>query len=180
MKLDFKKLKDKFGFLFNSKNKTGLIFILGIIGILLIFISGICENNEQSKNTTNNSEIEDNTDEFITKTQNELCDILNEIEGVGEVRVMITVSGTTELEYAQELTKDSDSDSQSYKNQYVFVEENGQKQALVKKVNKPQICGVCVVCRGGDNIKVIEKVTRTVSTVLDISSANVCVMPLKQ
>ncbi len=178
MKNKIKEFENKFKAFIDKDNRMKILLVLGIIGILLIFLSSFIEDDTKTT-TTSSTTIDINTDEFINKTEQELVNLLQEISGVGEVKVMVSVSGTTELEYAQELTKDSDEQSNSYKNQYVFIENNGDKEALVKKINKPQISGVCVVCRGGEDIRVIEKVTRAVATVLDISSTSICVMPLK-
>ena len=180
MKTKYKDIEKKLKSLLDSDNRLKIVFVIGIIGILLIFLSSLFDGNKkETQSVIASASIDTDTDSYIKYTQQELVKLLEQISGVGEVKVMVTVSGTTELEYAQELSKDSDSQSQSYKNQYVLVESNGKKEALVKKINKPQISGVCVVCQGGEDIKVIEKVTRAVSTVLGISSNSICVMPLK-
>lgn len=180
MKTKYKDIEKKLKSLLDSDNRLKIVFVIGIIGILLIFLSSLFDSNKkETQSVIASASIDTDTDSYIKYTQQELVKLLEQISGVGEVKVMVTVSGTTELEYAQELSKDSDSQSQSYKNQYVLIESNGKKEALVKKINKPQISGVCVVCQGGEDIKVIEKVTRAVSTVLGISSNSICVMPLK-
>ncbi|MBQ7756528.1 MAG: stage III sporulation protein AG [Oscillospiraceae bacterium] len=179
MKNKIKEIESKFKAFIDKDNRLKILFIIGIIGILLIFLSSFFEDEKTKETSVSQSSIDTNTDEFIENTEKELVNLLKDISGVGEVKVMVSVSGTTELEYAQELTKDNDEQSNSYKNQYVFIENNGEKEALVKKINKPQISGVCVVCRGGEDVKVIEKVTRAVATVLDISSTSICVMQLK-
>ena len=56
-----------------------------------------------------------------------------------------------------------------------MTEDNGKKEALVKKTLEPKISGAVVVCEGGDNIQISEKVIRAVSTALGISSSKVCV-----
>lgn len=171
---------EKFKRLLAKENRTTLIFIIGIISILLIFLSTFFEkDNEQSQETFSSFAISENTDDYKNKIEKELCEMLGNISGVGEVKVMVTISGTTEYEYAQELVKDNNEKSESYKNQYVLIDNNGKKEALIKKINKPTISGVAVVCNGGDDFKVKERIVRAVSTVLGISSNSVCVVPLK-
>ena len=179
MKNKIRDFESKFKAFIDKDKRLKILFFIGIIGILLIFLSSFFDDEKPKETAVSQTSIDTNTDEFIEKTEKELVNLLKDISGVGEVKVMVSVSGTTELEYAQELTKDNDEQSNSYKNQYVFIENNGEKEALVKKINKPQISGVCVVCRGGEDVKVIEKVTRAVATVLDISSTSICVMQLK-
>lgn len=180
MKNNINAFMEKLKTLFDPKNRTNLIFIIGIIGILLIFLSSIFEKKEDDTATTMASvDVSTDTDAYKEKIETDLCRMLSEISGVGEVKVMVTVGGTTEYEYAMELDKDSDENSSSYKNQYVLIDNNGKKEALVTKVNTPQISGVAVVCEGGDDVRVTERIVKAVSTVLDISSTNVCVVPLK-
>lgn len=181
MKGNINQFIEKIKKLFDKKNRTNLIFAIGIVGILLIFLSYIFErkSDDTSAQAMYDVSYSQSTDEYKSQIETELCQILSEISGVGEVKVMVTIGGTTEYEYAMELVKDSDDVSSSYKNQYVLIDNNGKKEALVKKVNTPQISGVAVVCEGGDDVKVSERIVRAVSTVLDISSTDVCVVPLK-
>ena len=60
-------------------------------------------------------------------------------------------------------------------NEIVITDNDGKKEALVRKIIKPQICGVVIVCEGGGDIKVNERVLKAVSTVLGISSSKICV-----
>jgi stage III sporulation protein AG len=89
------------------------------------------------------------------------------------------VEGTTEYVYAENLTKYIDenetSSSEKYENEIVMVEKEGEKQALVKKIIKPQINGVAVVCEGGGDIKINERIIKTVATALGISSSKIIV-----
>ena len=97
---------------------------------------------------------------------------------------MITIEGTTEYVYAEELSTDknvtSDKTSESYENKIVVVENNGNKEALVRKIVKPQVSGVAIVCQGGDNLSVQERVYKAVSTVLNIPTSRICVAPLSK
>ena len=108
-----------------------------------------------------------------------LKDVLSQVRGVGECKVMVTVEGTTEYVYAENLTKSTDNNgdrtSDRYENEIVITDNDGKKEALVRKIIKPQICGVVIVCEGGGDIKVNERVLKAVSTVLGISSSKICV-----
>ena len=111
--------------------------------------------------------------------EKELKDVLSKVRGVGECEVMVTVEETTEYVYAENLTKSTDNNgdrtSDRYENEIVITDNDGKKEALVRKIIKPQICGVVIVCEGGGDIKVNERVLKAVSTVLGISSSKICV-----
>lgn len=155
--------------------------ILGICGIVLILLSEIIpdsENDDKSATAANDPVTED-TYEYKKQTEAELCKILGEIKGVGSIKVMVTIEGTTEYVYAEELDTDTDKDgektSEQYKNEVVMVEQDGRKDALVKKIIKPQISGVVIVCQGGGDANLSERVLRAASVALNLPASRICV-----
>ena len=121
-----------------------------------------------------------NISSYKNNLEEEVETMLEKIDGVGRVEVMITFSGTEEYIFAEEIkASKSDKFSSQMQNEFVLIEKNGEKEALISKVNNPQISGVVVVCDGGDSDKVCESVYRTVSTVLGIPTKNIYVTKLK-
>ncbi|WP_294101430.1 stage III sporulation protein AG [uncultured Ruminococcus sp.] len=161
--------------------KTKLVIAVGILGILLIFLSEMFPANSKtdSKVTPTESTASDDTDSYKEQIEKELKNVLSQVRGVGECEVMVTVEGTTEYVYAENLTKSTDNNgdrtSDRYENEIVMTDNDGKKEALVRKIIKPQICGVVIVCEGGGDIKVNERVLKAVSTALGISSSKICV-----
>lgn len=181
MKFDLKKADLKK--LFDKQHRIKLVAVLGIIGILLIMLSEFIPENSKEQTASEESKStavsDDETEAYKNQIQQELKSLLEQIDGVGECDVMVTVEGTTEYVYAENVSKytDSDSDrtSDKYENNIVFTEKDGEKTALVKKIIKPKINGIVVVCEGGGNIKISERVLKAVATALDISSGKICV-----
>ena len=175
-------IKDKIRNFFKEK-KLNIIVVAGIAGIFLIMISGFVPKSDTNKNKADDSSVTDvfpdDSDEYKKQVENELTEILTKIKGVGNCEVMVTVEGTTEYVYAENLSEYNDSagDKVSGKreNEIVMVEQNGEKQALVKKIIKPEIGGVVIVCDGGGDTKIRERVLTAVSTALNISSGRICV-----
>lgn len=165
-------LKEKIG----REKLLKFAFIAGIAGMLLILISDIAP-----KKSGNSEKTEYGISQsYRNEIRDELEDVLGRIEGVGRVKVMISFSGTEEYVFAEEVkASKSDKFNSQMQNNYVVIEKNGEKEALISKVNNPQISGVVVVCDGGDNAKVCESVYRTVSTVLGIPTKNIYVAKLK-
>ena len=91
----------------------------------------------------------------------------------------MTIEGTIEYVYAEELDTDNDKDgektSEKYQSKIVMNEKNGDKEALVKKIIKPQISGVIIVCQGGGNSSIKERVIKAASTALNLPSGRICV-----
>lgn len=169
-----KKLTD----MLKGKNKYNIIFILGLVGIGLIFLSQFFGSTAKANTTSQNLSVD--TAAYKQEIENDLANTLSSIKGVGNVKVMLTIEGSVENVYAQEENtkneQSSDKTSQSYQNKYVIVDKGNQKEALVKKVLKPKINGVIVVCEGGNSPVICEQVYKAVSTVLDISAGKICVV----
>ncbi len=163
------------------KYKIRLAVVIGIVGVILIMLSELMPEKSADSVASETAETSsgDESELYKLKVQRELEKLLEQIEGVGDCEVMVTVEGTTEYVYAENVSRSADNDSGRQSNKLdtaiAYSEQNGQKQALVKKVIKPKINGVVIVCSGGGDIKVNERVLKAVSTALDISSGRICV-----
>ncbi len=174
----FENISGKLAEKLKKKNKMTLIVIIGIIGIALLLFSEIFkQDNKVQKGSITDLSV--NNEEYKNAVQDELVNILQEIEGVGEVRVMVTLEGSTEYVYAEEYnTKQEDGEnkvSSDYQNKYLVVDKGSTKEPVVKKILKPQIAGVIVVCQGGGKASVNEKIYQAVSAVLNIPTNRICV-----
>lgn len=153
-----------------------LLVVLGFAGMILILLSEFLP----EKNKAENREGSDySVSEYADQMERQVEEILGKIEGVGKVSVMLTVEGTEEYIYAQEskesISSGAENSSQQLESKYIFVQKNGDKDALVKKVINPRISGVVVVCEGGDDSSTREKIYNAVSVSLGIASNRIYV-----
>ena len=185
------KLKEWMG----GNRATQLIVVAGIAGIVLIFLSSFMSNptEEDTPITQAQGSLEaTNADQYAALLEERLTDIISSIDGVGETRVLITMAQGPEYIYAQDekVTQENTEEvngEDSYRTQdktmidqsYIFVETTGgRKQALLTTQLEPTVRGVIVVCAGGDNVVIVQKVIEAVCTALDIPSNRVCVLKL--
>ena len=180
-KLSLKNITDRFAKKTGLSGKALIIVVIGILGLLMIvlsefFSSGETENANDVSNSIDNTSY---SESFKQRTEKELRGIISKIDGVGEVSLMITLDGTTEYVYAEDVDTETDEDSESksnkYKNEVIIVDSDGEKKALVKKIVEPKINGVVIVCSGGGKTEIKERVTKAVSSALNISTNNICV-----
>lgn len=154
--------------------KQGIIIILGIIGILLIFLSEFFSKNETDiteKNNVFSIEISENAAEL----ENRLGEAVSKIKGAGKTEVLITFQSSDEYFYAKNSYEDIDENEKSSKNEYVIVEgKNGDEPVFLKK-SEAKIRGVLVICEGGKSPLVCEKIIEAVCALLDIPSNKVSV-----
>ena len=181
--MDINDIKNKLSEKLSGLDRRKLIVFLGIAGMLLILISELIpdksEKTEQSLTTQND---DTDSEQYKQQLENELDSILSDIDGVGETSIMITLDGTTEYIYAEELDTTTDNNDgkkrESYRSNIVMTENGGDKKALIKKVIRPQVTGVLIACTGGDDILTKEKVIGAVSAVLGIPAGRVYVVKL--
>lgn len=169
------RIKDKLANALNSKNRNKIIIAVGFIGIVLILLSEVNFGFGNEKKA-----VSDKTDyvSYVNSLNDELTELLKSIDGVGECRVMITLRNTNENVYAKNTDSSSSDNSKSQSDEYVIYDsENGDTPILLKE-NFPDIEGVAIVCSGGDNVAVKEKVIKCVSALFNISSNRISVTKL--
>ena len=175
----------------NDKYRKVIIAVC-VIGIALIFLSGIFKNDAApAKQTSSQPSV--TADEYADQLESRLTDLITGIQGVGTAKVLVTMERDKEYVYATEdktsnQTTDDKSGGSSTRTQvndsaekkYVLVKDtDGSQKALAVTEVQPIVKGVVIVCDGGDNPAVQENIIDAVTTALDLSSARVCVIKAK-
>ena len=125
---------------------------------------------------------EPDTAETAEGLEARLCALLGAIEGVGEVRVMVRLASSGETVFARNTddaaeARDSQT-SQKEKNSVVIVKNGQSESGLVVRETVPAVSGVAVVCAGGGDPVVRERVKETVGALFQIKSNHISVMPM--
>ena len=165
-------------------NKKNWLFWLGLAGILLIGLSEIFSGGD--KEAGNRADPQESCVEstYQEEMEQRLLEIIRQVEGAGEVSVMLTLEGSPETIYAQneqtqtQVQEDENGSlkrESSSQNEHILFDSGAGKEALVEEQLAPEIKGVAIVCSGGDDIEVIERITELVSVVLDLPSNRICV-----
>lgn len=168
-----------------------LIETLGMKKILLLFILGICflvfslpsTSNTTKKQSTEEVKEESTTDTYVKKQEKRLVAALKHVEGVGKVKVMITVKSSKEAvvnkdspyeESTNEKEKSVKEDEET-----ILVEEDGKKVPYVIKEIEPEVEGVVVVADGGGNDIINQNIVEAVTVLFHISSYKVKVLKME-
>lgn len=171
--------KEKWSKIVHRKNG---LFLLGIAGILLIGFSGFFSTDSNTEPVADSSYQTES--DYQKKIEEQLTEVIGQVQGAGEVTVMLTLESGPETVYAQnEQSQTSTREDEegtvqrdsSFQNEHILFDSGVGKQALVEEQLVPDIKGVAVVCSGGDDIAVIERITELVSVVLDLPSNRICV-----
>ncbi len=133
-----------------SEKGIRIIFIAGITLIVIIFLLSFFNGKNKSDSLAEKENILFEIDEYESKLEKKLTEIIEKIEGTSDIHVMITLEKTEESIY-------------------------GGKTSDISAIVTPIIRGVVVVCKGGENAVVREKVSEAVCKALGVSAARVCV-----
>ncbi len=159
------------------KNPKTLI-IIGIIGIALIFISSLGVKTEKADNKNESFSVE----EYKSSLEKDIKKLVKGITGSRRVTVVITLESSISYNYAEigenssEEKNDQNKTEQKNetKQEYITVKNaDGSEGAILLSKQMPEIRGVAIVCEGGDNAALNEKIQNAVTSALNITSKRV-------
>ncbi len=172
------------GFFKTGDRKVKIITVLGLAGILLIFLSQFIGNGKTASKAEP-VQAEDSV-AYTAALQEQLSALIEQIEGAGKTTVLVTLQNDWETLYVSEEKTNRDStwqssgegtvsERQTKEESYVLVDGTNGRSALVRTRMEPVVKGVVVVCEGGDNPLTITRILEAVTTALAISSTKVCI-----
>jgi len=149
-----------------------LILILLVVAVLLYNFSGFGSSETLSSDS---GAINYTTGlEYIKELEMKLNDVVGNIKGAGNVKVMISISSSPELKVAENVEEKVVSTSSGTTTvtttEPIIVETNGEDSPLILKETLPTINGVIVVSSGASDVKVKLDIITAVSTALGIKS----------
>lgn len=109
-----------------------------------------------------------------------LAQILGQIEGVGKVNVMLTVSESekTLYQYDENITTGENSSSVRQET-IILTDSNRNQQALITQVLSPKYKGAVIVCQGADIPAVKWAVVEAVSRATGLGADQISVLKMK-
>ena len=155
--------------------RTHLILLTGLCGTALLLLPGLLPDRKEPLHTGIMQNEPANTALYRQELEERLTKLLSGMEGVGQVQVMVTVSGTAEQVYAEERkTSQSDRGTQ-LETQPVIIRSSGGESALAAKTYCPAVQGAAILCEGGSHAAVQERVSRAAAAVLGIPQTRIFV-----
>ncbi len=170
-----------------------LAILLVIIVILTIYFASSGGIAKQQEDNTSQAAVQENAAvQQSASIEQQLKYTLSQIEGAGQVEVMITYESSSEIVPAVSVDKQtstttdsSDSGSsttntENTQSEVVTIGGSGGNNALVLKEKSPEIRGVIVVAEGADNIAVKLNLLSAVQTLLNVSPDQVDVYKMNE
>lgn len=181
------KIKEK-----KLKRSDWLILVLAGILILIIALPTDTKGKKQAEEAKENISKENNTMEASKdEIEQKLEDILEKIDGAGEVKVMITYqdSGTQVVEKDKNTSANSveESDStggvrstkeQQMQESTVYEEADAGNTPFVSKELLPKVEGILIVASGGDNQKVKQNISEAVLALFQVEAHRIKIVKM--
>ncbi len=181
------KIKEK-----KLKRSDWLILVLAGILILIIALPTDTKEKKQAEKSKENISKENNIMEASKdEIERKLEDILEKIDGAGDVKVMITYqdSGTQVVEKDKNTSENSleESDStggvrstkeQQLQESTVYEEADAGNTPFVSKELLPKVEGILIVASGGDNQKVKQNISEAVLALFQVEAHRIKIVKM--
>ncbi len=167
-------MKEKVSELLKNKKIARILFVIGIVGILLIFISSFFDGKEEKIEKTDRVF---SVSEYIESLKTDIKKTVEAICGDSDAVVTLTLDSDRVFEYAEEIKQNDKEDgsaiSYDREHKYTTVEDpSGGETPLIVTSYMPGIRGVSIICNYGSE-EVAERIKSAVTAALDISSRKV-------
>lgn len=130
------------------------ILVVFLTGLILITMSFGVDDKKENK------------EEYINinqKTEEQLKDLIESIDGIKKVKIMICFSDTGVKEYYKDETENSESDIVKTDSKMVFKRNGGNEEPILKRELNPEVKGVTIVadCTKKDSYDLIKRAVKS-------------------
>ena len=155
-----------------------VLMIIGLSGILLIALSSFIPQKKVENKSVATVDMED----YKRELEAAVSDIVEGITGDKKPTVVITLdsgirysyAGISESDSTNSSSEKSEQNSEKKSKSYITVRTaDGGEEALLLTEIMPPVRGVAIICQGGDNAGISEKIKNAVKAALNITSQRV-------
>ncbi len=150
-----------------KRKKTILLLVAGALGILLLLLGGMSFDKTEAPGESVYEPQQDEVVIYQAYLEKEMKSLCEEVAGVKNVTVAVTLAGGFESVYA---TEERNGDEE-----YVILGSGSSAKALYLTRYAPDIVGVGIVCTGGGSQTVQNRLIPLLSTAFGISSNRIYV-----
>lgn len=169
-----KTLRERLG---GDKRLLNWIVIAGIAGMVLIALSEWLPAPPAETATEQEEPAASTVSDYEAGLEQRLEALICQVDGVGEARVMVTLSTSEYIVYATDSETHADGSSRQ---EHLLLDEEAEEPALVETTRTPEIQGVAVLCTGAESPDVQAKVTQIVQVLTGIGANRITVERMAQ
>ncbi len=177
----------------DKKNYYNILFAIFLGVLLLIFSDNFFNSNKKEKSSIDykgqSINIENNDNTYEAQLEKRIEDILSQVQGVGNVDVMITLENGKEIVTKDDSLKENSTTNEealngdkrqivSDKEQSSTVKISGDEPLILKEIS-PKISGVLIVAQGGGNVEIKNMLIKATNALLGVEMHKIEVLEMK-
>lgn len=154
----------------DEKKRVNLLVCAGLAGMLLLAFSEWIPASSEAEGSSQPVEVAQQ--DFALDMETRLQTLIEAMEGVGRAKVMVTLKkGETHI-FASDRTTTSDG---AVTTNHVVLGDTG----MLETIREPEILGVAVVCIGGGNASVQNRVSALVEALTGVGANHITVAEME-
>jgi stage III sporulation protein AG len=166
-----------------DKKKLLILAILAVTAVVLMIIGDGVAEGKKSVAVDNNTSVSSVGEDYFAATEADLSEALSQMDGVGEVKVLISWDGdiSEDFAYNEESTEKTDGDGvteKSTKNELVLTD--GDSAPVTEEKIYPEITGVLVVAQGAENEEIRRTLLLAVSAYLSVGTNRIEITAMEE
>ncbi|MBS6196123.1 MAG: stage III sporulation protein AG [Clostridiales bacterium] len=177
-----------------KKMKREQWIVCGLAGLLLLVIAmPVKKTDDRKTETEKKASQEENTGDIRQEYEQQLTEALSQVEGVGDVKVTVTMESTGRKIVEKDVPEDAEissqkdgqgtetsSESTSVQETTVYEEtDSGSQTPYVASETYPEIRGVLVVAQGGDQPALVQQIQEAVMALFHVEAHKIKVLKMK-
>ncbi len=179
-------------FFIKKRGEKTTVFLVFVLGVILVIGSNNIDKNEIIEEKPKLLEIESKTKSYEEQMEKRLEKVLKEVEGAGEVKVLVTLATSKELVIEKNLNETKnfiveqdgeggvrESNDLKKDSEVVLITNDKKNEPLVLKEISPKIEGVLIIADGGDDIYIKDAFIKSVEALLGVEPHKIHVLKKK-
>ena len=147
---------------FKNSPKKWLMIGLGVVGALLLILGS-----RTAPKTSESESADVDMTEYARSLESRIVELCEQVKGVSDVSVLLTLDGGTERVYAE--------DGDGGGSRYVIVSVGGEERTVLVREIYASVRGIAVVCRGGGDTATKRTLTELLSCALGVPVSKISV-----
>lgn len=157
--------------------KYKFVLLVVLVGVILMLLPTSKKEDSKADNSSQTQWETFNLEE----TRQQIEEILGKIDGVGKIRLMLTLRSGSRLTLAENVqTEKSGQDSRTQRETVTVNQGSSNQEVVITNRYYPVYQGAVVVCQGADNSAVQLAVTETVQALTGLGADRICVVKWTQ
>ncbi len=163
-----------------TKKHIKLLVVLVVMLVAIILYIGI---NDNDKVVVSSSATDDgylSTLEYCERLEEKLEGIISQIDGAGNVKVMVSVSGSPEIIYVSDTdnktSTTTNGSTTTTTSSPIIIGSGTNSSGIIKTETLPDVKGVIVVSSGANKVGIKLDILKAVATLLDISTEKITIL----